>query len=67
MIVMFRLNDIEGLSVNDVVQTSNALDVSGLVANTAYKIKTIEGYSITVVPGDTADVDVATTNAVELT
>jgi hypothetical protein len=61
------LNAIEGLAVNDVVQTSNALDVSGLVANTAYKIKTIEGYAMTLVPGGTADVDVATTNAVDLT
>ena len=61
------LNDISGLRINDVLRSSPEADLSGIEQNKNYKIKVLDGYSMTLVPGDTADSLVASTDSIKLT
>ena len=61
------LAETSGIHVNDIIQSSSKTDVTGIEKNTNYKIKSIDGYAVQLVPGTTPDNQVAATNAVELT
>ena len=61
------LAETSGIHVNDIIQSSSTTDITGVEKNTNYKIKSIDGYAVQLVPGTTPDNQVAATNAVELT
>jgi hypothetical protein len=53
-------------NVNDMITSSSTSDLSGIAPSTEYKVKTVSGNDITLVPGNTANVDVLTTSEVDL-
>ena len=45
--------------VNEIITSSSTIDISGLAADTEYKVKSVAGNAIVLVPSATADEDVA--------